>query len=732
MEGSRYIHRDPIGDPKIIQHISRQRVYDFYKKWYRPDNMNLIIVGDIDENNIINLLENQFSRISTDLPPLEEINFNIPLSNSFIVKSISEPEMNNMSIEFSFLQHSKINNNYDEYKRNFIKQITIRLVNKRLQQWEKQQKIESANFHQNYLGKETLQSIFSLQLSKPEYISKIQSLFQFIAVINKYGFSTSEFNQEIKNLIYLNQNEYTKKRYSMSLANDLITATANNQVIINPNEKYKLNKKLLSKVTLNDVNQAFRDIINIDSKLMLITQPYLDKKIKLDRSKIELLWKEILQRTTKNWNQSYNYKLIPQINIKEGNITSKKTWKDLGITEYSLSNGRKLIYFYSNKIPKQIYFKAITKGGLRSLENAEYHQMRIAASLVDETGIGDLSNDDIGMLFKNNPILFSTLLDDYHQGFIAKGHSENFDDLMKLFLLRLTSSKISEESLEKYKMEMTKYFNLMDQDIKFIRHVSKLRFNKNETIYSLNKNIIHNLNKIELEKTYQKTINNKTDFDYFIVGDITPEKVEKIAKKYLSTIKAKTELRTYKKIDIHIPQKEYILTGLKEPRAEVELYFTNSIAWDKENEYLLDILAAILQEKLRIILREKASGVYSVNSWFMQEPEMRQADGKIEFSCAPERIEQLLTLTNQVINEIIEKGVEIDLLNKKISEKISQIALQEENLFVQLDLIEKSYRYFDNPKLLYLQKQINRIVTKEKIDNLAKKCYQKMGDFMQY
>lgn len=48
MAGSRYVERDPIGDVNVIKHVSAQRVKDFYRKWYRPDNVSLIVVGDVN------------------------------------------------------------------------------------------------------------------------------------------------------------------------------------------------------------------------------------------------------------------------------------------------------------------------------------------------------------------------------------------------------------------------------------------------------------------------------------------------------------------------------------------------------------------------------------------------------------------------------------------------------------------------------------------------------------
>src|SRR5690242_8273116 len=46
-QGSRYAERLPIGLPEILQKAPRERLLAFYQKWYRPDHMAVVIVGDV-------------------------------------------------------------------------------------------------------------------------------------------------------------------------------------------------------------------------------------------------------------------------------------------------------------------------------------------------------------------------------------------------------------------------------------------------------------------------------------------------------------------------------------------------------------------------------------------------------------------------------------------------------------------------------------------------------------
>ena len=50
LDGSRYADRPPIGKPEIIRTRQRDELVRFYRDWYRPDLMAVIVVGDVDRD----------------------------------------------------------------------------------------------------------------------------------------------------------------------------------------------------------------------------------------------------------------------------------------------------------------------------------------------------------------------------------------------------------------------------------------------------------------------------------------------------------------------------------------------------------------------------------------------------------------------------------------------------------------------------------------------------------
>ncbi len=58
-----YAERLPIGKQDIIQGIPASKVLAFYKRWYRPENMAVIAVGDFaDPQAVVGMIEHHMAK----------------------------------------------------------------------------------------------------------------------------------------------------------------------------------------------------------------------------------------------------------------------------------------------------------------------------------------------------------------------------------------------------------------------------------------------------------------------------------------------------------------------------------------------------------------------------------------------------------------------------------------------------------------------------------------------
>lgn len=734
MAGSRYALRDPIGDAETIQNVSRKRVADFYYRWYRPDNMSLVVAGDINKQHILSLLKTKLTMLPVRTDPPEMIDYSVPLPEHWRTAFVHEDEIRTPAVEISFFSPYQEDYSLARYKDDLVNQIMTRLINIRLQYLEKENDefISTANYYSSATGRETIQSVFSLQLSDEKYDEATLSIFNFLATVEQQGFTQAELDEELERLTRLNEKQKDKTIYSIDLAADMMTAAASHQLLAGQNDKFLLNRYYLKNITLADVNSAFHTMTAVKSRLVMITHPEKIQPQAMDAAALEKNWIESHRLPQKKWDPAAEQITeLPDINVTAGSVKLIRTAEEYNIREYQLSNGSRLIYQYNNDNPGKVFFKALTPGGLRSVPDDDYHALRIAVSLTDETGFGRYPLSALQAVFNKSPVVMSTLLDEHQQGFSGWAETDNLEKILTLFHLKLNESRVTEKVWRKYKSEMDKQLaeNNKDSQHLFMQKISSLRYPGKHTIYDATQQDLDVLSAEKLTQLYERYISNKTDFTYFITGDIQPRDAEKIAGKYLASVGVKKDGREPVAIEAGTPETPLIVRGLQEPRAEVEIYLVRKNGWRPDNAYYLEIGGEVIQEKLREKLREEASGVYSVTAWFWHNPSEIQDEGRIMFTCAPERVDELIALSERVLTEFEHNGIDRQVFRNKIVQSRNILERTHNSVTGILEDIERSYMLTGGPLLIGASLRANEKASPEETEMVLQDFLRHAGKF---
>lgn len=71
--GEHPYHKPIIGYKKTLQNITRKQIITFYQQYYRPENMILVIVGNISQKNIAKLLKKYFTQLDRSTLSIQPI-----------------------------------------------------------------------------------------------------------------------------------------------------------------------------------------------------------------------------------------------------------------------------------------------------------------------------------------------------------------------------------------------------------------------------------------------------------------------------------------------------------------------------------------------------------------------------------------------------------------------------------------------------------------------------------
>ncbi|SGZ10791.1 Zinc protease [Moritella viscosa] len=724
MAGSHYLVRDPIGTVDSIYNVPLARVAAFYKRWYRPDNMSIVVGGDIDAQTLKSQLIEKLSYTAKPKTILDVIDYSVPLKSGWRVASITEKSRADSTLELSFFDKFEQDNSIKEFHQNLATNIAVKLLNIRFQKWEIEQAklIDNATYFSTTVGRETTQHLFSLQLAEPEFELAATALFNMLAQIKQQGFLDDEFAAEKSHfklkLSRLKLNVATD--YSIDLVRDMVNSAATGQLILSKRDQYDLLSTALDELTIEQVDRAFLALLKSKSRLLLQVHPSGTIEHPLEANIVTNLWDQAMKTSQPTYQIVTVEAILPDAPADKGNLTLEKEWPELGIKEYRLSNGSKLIYKYSDLEKGSINFKATTEGGLMSIPSDDFHRLKIASELVGDTGIGALSLEQLRSLMDGRLIAFTTIIDDYTQGFSGWSRRQDLATLFNLFRSQLTDVKIAHDVLVKYQRDTSRRITEAGNDARdtFSREVSAARYPNQPTIYSLKLDELPTLTREQLIATYRQYILSKTDYTYYIVGDIEEANLLPLVKRYLASLPVNLTKHQFRQVITNTPKGRLTVAKNIEPSAEVEIYYQLPATWNLAQALQLEAGSELVQKQLRDKLREQASGVYGVASWFWQDDQDDNITAKIAFTCDPHRVDELLSLTYQVFDDVKRDGISATKLAELKRYSKDNYTRSLKSNMGWLDELTKSYRRFGTPVILDKQNVLIDTLTKPDIDQL--------------
>src|SRR4029079_11984183 len=90
---SRYAERLPIGKPEMIRNAPAARLRAFYDTWYRPEQMALVVVGDVDAQKIEQDVRALFGPLAARAPKAAEPDRTVPLHPELLINIATDPEL---------------------------------------------------------------------------------------------------------------------------------------------------------------------------------------------------------------------------------------------------------------------------------------------------------------------------------------------------------------------------------------------------------------------------------------------------------------------------------------------------------------------------------------------------------------------------------------------------------------------------------------------------------------
>ncbi|MBU3842075.1 MAG: insulinase family protein, partial [Candidatus Fusobacterium pullicola] len=418
-EGSRYFDRFPIGLPEIINGADQNLVKGFYQKWYQPENISIIAVGDFDTNQIENFIHKYFNYQGTQKGKTPKEYSLKKLKNKYVVFSDDEIRYNTFTIT-KILDRDVIKDE-KSMKNSIIDQLLFNILNTRLNNLQKE---SDTPFLQSLVYKYDInnsQDIFSaVAVIKNNKLSEgITLLNNFLKSSAKNGVTDYELELEKENLINNYKNLVTNKESITheTYADSLVEHVMSGECFIDIDEEFNIYSTLIKNITTKDLNKRIKKIYKENSLYFLTTSTSQNK---INEKQLEELIKE-----SKNSNKIIDFSIKPVIltplKTSLGSFTKETDGK------YLLSNGIKVFSKKTDFDKDKIYIKLFKKEGSSSNDYTTFINSTIAPTIIEQSGVGNLKPTDIDTFMKGKNFSISSYISDYEQGFIISTDRKNLE-----------------------------------------------------------------------------------------------------------------------------------------------------------------------------------------------------------------------------------------------------------------------------------------------------------------
>src|SRR5262249_50931953 len=137
--GTRYADRDTIGLKETLEKADRAALYRFYKDWYRPDQMAVIVVGDIEPSQIEATIKSQFGDLKNPEKERQHPVGGVPAASGTRVSIQTDKELPVANIQIvNIVPHRPLVSRRD-MRRSLVEQIYQNIVNQRFEELQRKQ-----------------------------------------------------------------------------------------------------------------------------------------------------------------------------------------------------------------------------------------------------------------------------------------------------------------------------------------------------------------------------------------------------------------------------------------------------------------------------------------------------------------------------------------------------------------------------------------------------------------
>jgi len=673
LKGSRYAERLPIGKIDVIENCPHDTLRAFYKTWYRPDLMAVVIVGDIDPNLAEEKVKAYFDTIPKAHNPRTRLEYNVPDNDEPLISVETDKEASGYNATI-FYKHPKSDNvTYTDYRNSLMRSIYTGMLNNRLQEIAHKPEAPFLYAGADY-GPFVSRSldVYSLYAAaKENQIEKsIEAILTENERVHQFGFTSTELEREKKDLLSMYEKlaKESDKTESVSYADEFIRNYLTLECIPGIQKEFEIVKEFLPGITLEEINKLGQEWTTDKNMAALITAQQKEGVNVPTEGQV----KDIIKAVKTKIIEAYVDKVsdVPLLAVPPAGTKVVKRTDDqkFGFTELTFGNGIRMILKSTDFKNDEIVLSAYSPGGISLYPDGDVMSATIASAIIVQSGLGDYDFTGLQKKLSGNTAKLNPYISDLREGVNGNCSPKDLETMLQLNYLYFTKIRKDESAFNAYISRIRNMIKPMraNPQVIFQDTLSKIiSLNSPRVIAVPSEAQINQINLDRLISIFKDRFADASDFTYLMAGNFKVDDVIPLLEKYIGGLPSIKRKETWKDVTPGFPKGLLVVDVPKnsEPQSSVAMVWKGDFKWNDKDRQSFSMLMNILAIKCRESMRENQGGVYgvSVNGSASKLPKPNYTIQSM-WGCNPDSIKILTQTVLDEMGKIKKNGpTEVDL-----------------------------------------------------------------------
>lgn len=672
-KGSASEDRDPIGLIDIVRHAPVERAKAFYERWYQPQNMTIIAVGAFDVDQLESWIKEYFGALTkgNNTTPVVWGVFSQPRDPQALTRLIFDPEQSDRFVQVMLQQQLAAPfNTLNEQWRDTLQQLLLDILSHRFSLMRDHELAESLQAPQSSWPLSSTQTQVVL-LARPKTGQSYEDALRLAAAelrrLSDLGPTTDELNAAKKRrLERIKDQSVNYARYSSAkIADDFADSVVYQMPMLDKPQQYQMLTTFLKSATVNHIRASAQNLLSATVKIAAVGP--LDKNSAATTvTSLRDAWDQGAGKPqTTPFALKQREAVLPPVPPAASGCAKRKTLlqptSSGTIEECTLKNGLKFLVMSDPELTGSISLNLRVAGGTSSVTDSGLTRVPTALGLPMQCGIGALSVSDIVLLERKNKIQIHSYAEQLYHGLRAEGEVESLPAMMSIITQRLNAPRFCSSALATGRERALNQLQHEPAERRFMEAIYKEAFVNGGQMVTTEKSILAGGNEKDFAALEAQLLGNPAKMVVSIASKESADRIINAVTPWLNSLKKRSEgMAGWKDLGI-VPTKDtgtVTFDWASSPKSMVQLHYRTPVQWTQEKADQVTLIGLVANLVLRERLRTQLSGVYTVmmNNLLAREPEAFYL-GRLNFTAAPEREQELTTAAKEAIADFANKGL---------------------------------------------------------------------------